>query len=193
MQDVTRWELKTAQMFDRGDRVRVGGPEETEYFGVVEHDLGGEVVHIHPEGTAWRYPHDAVPVERTSVHLARQTESGDQVQIEIYSNGSTHTLYECCGYDDCRKLILARGLGIPEGEVFDRDRFLVDAGDQPVRITVRELDDPSSCIWCYGCGDFLAHGEGCECEERGHNPEADREPMRPMIVEKAQLLELRPF
>lgn len=75
------------------------------------------------------------------------------------------------------------------------DRFLADADGEPVRITVRELDEPSTCIWCYGCGDFIQHGTddgGCECEERGHDPEEDREPMRPLVVENGRL-ELTPF
>lgn len=188
MQEVTRWDQKKIQMFDRGDRVEIGEGE----LAIVEHDMGGEVVHVHPDGSRGRYPHDAVPVQRESVKLTRQTENGEEVQVEIYSNGSTHTLYECCGYDDCRELILVKGLGIDRDEAFTGDRFLTEVEGEPVRITVKPLDDPSSCIWCYGCGDFLAHGEGCECEDRGHNPEADREPMRPLVVENGRL-ELTPF
>lgn len=180
--------LRGIQMFDHGDRVEIGDGE----LATVEHDMGGEVVHVHPDGSRGRYPHDAVPVERDGVKLTRQTKNGEEVQIEIYSDGSTHTLYECCGYDECRERILNLGLGILRDEVFTRDRFLVEVGGEPVRITVKPLDDPSSCIWCYGCGDFLAHGEGCECEDRGYNPETDREPMRPLVVENGRL-ELTPF
>lgn len=180
------------QMFDRGDRVEYDGGKT----GIVEHDLGGAVVHLHPEGESWRYPHDAIPVDRESVELTRQvTDADGPQQIEIYSNGSTHTLYEFCGFDECRERILNLGLGIPRGDVFKRDRFLADADGEPVRITVRELDEPSTCIWCYGCGDFIQHGTddgGCECEERGHDPEEDREALRPMIVENGRL-ELTPF
>ena len=110
-------------------------------------------------------------------------------QVEIYSNGSTHTLYEFCGYDQCRELILAKGLGI-KGDVFAGDEFRFNSEGTAVRVTVSPLDEPSSCIWRYGCGDFIQHGTddgGCECEERGYNPQADREPLRPMVVENGML------
>jgi len=107
----------------------------------------------------------------------------DHGQVEVYSNGSTHTLYEFCGFDDCREAILARGFEI-EGDVFARDVFLLDGDDGTVKITVNgTLDESDSCVWCYGCGDFIRHanaGTPCECE----NPEEDREPMRPLVQEE---------
>lgn len=189
--------LRGILMFDRNDWVKVAGsPDFPEAYGAVGHDLSGDVVHVFIDGERSNYPHDATPVPRGLVTLSRQIEDGDNLQIEIYSNGSTHTLYECCGSEECRKLILHNGLGIPGEEVFERDQFFTAAGQEPVRVTVRDLDeDPSSCIWCYGCGDFIQHGTddgGCECAERGHNPEGDREPLRPMVVENG-LLELRPW
>lgn len=113
-------------------------------------------------------------------------------QIEIYSRGSTHTLYTTCGSDPCRRTILIRGFGIPSWEV-DSDREVFEVED--ARITVAPLDEPPSCIWCYGCGAFIQHGAddgGCECAERGYDPEADREPLRPMVHETG-LLELRHY
>lgn len=180
--------LRGKLMFNSGDWVSIGGGE----FGSVEHDLGGEVVHVHPQGSSSHYPHSAVAVPRGSVALAREVMDTDSVQIEIYSRGSTHTLYECCGFDDCRRKILHNGLGIPESEVFQRDQFFTQAEREPIRITVTEPNEPSSCIWCFGCGDFIQHGSDCECGDNGHNPEADREAVRPMVVETG-LLELRPF
>lgn len=108
---------------------------------------------------------------------------GDHGQIEVYSNGSTHTLYEFCGFDDCREAILARGFEI-EDDVFAEDEFVIDVDGTEVTVTVRsELDKSDSCVWCFGCGDFIRHanaGTPCECE----NPEEDREPMRPLVQEE---------
>lgn len=186
--------LRGILMFDHGDRVKVAGSADfPEAYGTVENDFGGEVVKVHIDGEDARYPHNATSVPRGMVTLARQIEDGNEIQIEIYSRWSTHTLYECCGAGDCRRLILHNGLGIPEDEVFERDQFFTAVEREPVRITVSELDEPSTCIWCYGCGDFIQHGTddgGCECEERGHDPEEDREALRPMVVENG-LLELR--
>ena len=44
----------------------------------------------------------------------------DYGQIEISSQGSTHTLYEFCGFDNCREVILTRGFEI-EDDPFGRD------------------------------------------------------------------------
>lgn len=185
--------LRGIQMFDHGDRVKFGDGET----GTVEHDMGGAVVSIHPDGARGRAPHDAVPVAREGVKLTRRMEDGEEMQVEIYSQGSTHTLYESCGYDDCRERILNLGLGVPRDQVFEVDRFVVEVEGEPVRITVAGLDDSDSCIWCYGCGDFIRHANaspepdgtffGCECDD----PEADREAMRPMVVEPENKLELR--
>lgn len=118
-------------------------------------------------------------------------------QIEIYSDGSTHTLYEFCGYDECRGRILNLGLGIPVADVHAQDEFVLDADGTEVRITVNgSLDESDSCVWCFGCGDFLRHanaGTPCDCDERGYDPEQDREPMRPLVMEKGHRLELTPF
>jgi hypothetical protein len=117
----------------------------------------------------------------------------DHGQVEINSQGSTHTLYEFCGYDECRRRILELGLEIPAADVFDRDEFVVDVDGTVVTITVNgTLDESDSCVWCFGCGDFLRHGLECECGDNGHNPETDREPMRPMVMETGRL-ELHPF
>lgn len=118
---------------------------------------------------------------------------GDHGQIEVYSNGSTHTLYEFCGFDACREVILVRGFEI-EADPFGRDEFTLTDGDgETVVITVRNsLDDSDSCVWCFGCGDFLRHGLSCDCAERGYDPEKDREPMRPLVIWNGRL-ELRPF
>lgn len=124
----------------------------------------------------------------------------DYGQVEVYSDGSTHTIYEFCGFDACREVILVNGFGI-QGDVFGRDEFFLDGGE--VKITVAgSLDDSDSCVWCFGCGDFLRHANaspepdgtyaGCECAERGHDPNDDREPMRPLVVETGAL-ELRPW
>lgn len=108
---------------------------------------------------------------------------GDHGQIEVYSDGSTHTLYEFCGFDDCREAILARGFEV-EGDVFTEDEFVIDADGTEVTVTVRsKLDESDSCVWCFGCGDFIRHanaGTPCECK----NPEGDREPMRPLVQEE---------
>ncbi len=105
-----------------------------------------------------------------------------------------HTIYEFCGYAECRSRILARGLDIPEVDVFGQDEFVVDADGEVVTITVNgTLDESDSCVWCFGCGDFLRHGLECECGDNGHNPEADREPMEPMVMLPERKLELRPF
>jgi hypothetical protein len=114
----------------------------------------------------------------------------DFSQVEIYSNGSTHTLYETCGHSNCNEKIL-QALGVGDERYKDQDEFYV--GD--VKISVMPFSEPSSCVWCFGCGDFLQHGTddgGCECEERGYDPEEDREPMEPM-VDVNGMLELRPF
>jgi hypothetical protein len=119
---------------------------------------------------------------------------GDHGQIEVYSNGSTHTLYEFCGFDDCRENILVRGFQIEE-DPFARDEFVLTDGDgETVKITVRHsLDESDSCVWCFGCGDFLRHanaGTPCECK----NPDKDREIMRPLVQEEPLgRLELRPW
>jgi hypothetical protein len=109
---------------------------------------------------------------------------GDHGQIEIYSQGSTHTLYEFCGYDECREVILHRGLAVTQAEIFEVDEFRVHDGTEYVEITVNgTLDESDSCVWCFGCGDFLRHanaGTPCECE----NPDEDREPMRPLVREE---------
>lgn len=120
----------------------------------------------------------------------------DHGQIEIYSNGSTHTLYEFCGFDECRERILGLGLGI-KSDVFEQDEFVVTGTDRvTVTITVNSsLDESDSCVWCFGCGSFLRHanaGTPCDCDERGHDPEEGREPMRPLVMETGQL-ELTPF
>lgn len=117
----------------------------------------------------------------------------DNGQIEIYSQGSTHTLYEFCGYDECRERILKLGLGI-QSNPFAQDEFVVTGTDRVTTIiTVNgTLDESDSCVWCFGCGDFLRHGLECECGDNGHNPEADREPLRPMVIENG-LLELHPW
>lgn len=122
---------------------------------------------------------------------------GDHGQVEVYSDGSTHTLYEFCGHDSCRERILNLGLGISWDLVFEGDEFVIDQDGTEVTITVRDnLDESDSCVWCYGCGDFLRHanaGTPCDCDERGHDPEEDREPMRPLVVENGRKLELAPF
>lgn len=118
---------------------------------------------------------------------------GDYGQVEIYSQGSTHTLYEFCGYDECRIRILHLGLGIPNEGIFGQDEFVVESDGEVATITVNgTLNESDSCVWCFGCGDFLRHGLECECGDNGHNPEADREPMRPMVIETGRL-ELQPF
>lgn len=125
---------------------------------------------------------------------------GDFGQVEVYSDGSTHTLYEWCGFNACRSVILTEGFGIT-GNTWDRDEFFLNDGETEVKITVvGNLDDSDSCVWCFGCGDFLRHANaspepdgayfGCECAERGHDPNEDREPMRPLVVETGAL-ELR--
>lgn len=108
---------------------------------------------------------------------------GDFGQVEVYSRGSTHTLYGFCGFDDCREAILTRGFEI-EGDVFTRDEFVIDVGGEVATVAVRgDLGESDSCVWCFGCGDFLRHanaGTPCECE----NPDEDREPMRPLVREE---------
>ena len=116
---------------------------------------------------------------------------GDHGQVEIYSNGSTHTLYEFCGFDECRERILNLGFEIPVSLVFETDEFFLNGTE--VKVTVRHsLNESDSCVWCYGCGDFLRHGLSCDCKDRGHDPEEDREPMRPLVTENGRL-ELTPF
>lgn len=114
-------------------------------------------------------------------------------QIEINSQGYTHTLYETCGFDNCNEKIL-KALGVGDERYGDADEFTVTGEDDvEITITVRgSLDEQDSCTWCYGCGDFLEHGLSCECAAHGHDPEEDREPMEPM-VEVTGALELRPF
>lgn len=118
----------------------------------------------------------------------------DYGQIEVNSQGSTRTLYEFCGFDNCREAILVRGFEI-EDDPFGRDEFTLTDGDgETVTITVRsQLDESDSCVWCFGCGDFLRHanaGKPCGCEDK----ETDREPMRPLVMdEPLGRLELRPW
>lgn len=118
---------------------------------------------------------------------------GDHGQIEVHSDGETHTLYEFCGFDTCRELILEKGFEITE-DPFTRDEFELEDGDgEYVTVTVQNsLDESDRCVWCYGCGDFLRHGLSCTCAEEGHDPTQDREPLRPLVVENGQL-ELRPW
>ena len=112
-------------------------------------------------------------------------------QIEIYSDGSTHTIYETCGHSNCNETVL-EALGVGKDRFTDAREFRVDSSGTEVRISVRSADEQDSCTWCYGCGDFLEHGLSCDCEERGHDPEQDREPMENM-VDVTGRLELRPF
>lgn len=121
-------------------------------------------------------------------------------QIEVYSDGSTHTLYEFCGDDGCREAILIKGFEI-QSDIFARDEFWLDDGDVKISV-VSPLDDSDSCVWCFGCGAFLRHANaspesgggffGCECAERGYDPEKAREALRPMVLENGQL-ELRHY
>lgn len=112
-------------------------------------------------------------------------------QIEVTTNGYTDTVYEFCGFDYCRELILNLGLGISRDLVFKYDEFEIGQDGNTVTVVVRDhLDESGSCVWCFGCGEFLRHanaGTACECE----NPEEDREPLRPMVVESGHRLELR--
>lgn len=116
---------------------------------------------------------------------------GNFAQVEIKTNDYTDTIHEFCGFDECRSRILTLGLEI-EGNVFTADEFDLSDGENEVIVTVRDdLDESDSCVWCKGCGDFLRHanaGTPCKCE----NPEEDREPMRPLVMEDGRL-ELRPF
>lgn len=114
-------------------------------------------------------------------------------QIEIYSKGSTHTIYETCGYDNCTEKVL-KALGVGQERYSDSYVFGVTGEDGvKVTITVRgKLDEQDACTWCFGCGDFLQHGMSCGCKEWGFDPEEDREPMEPMVDVNGSL-ELRPY
>ncbi|MER6605708.1 hypothetical protein ABT282_07280 [Streptomyces sp. NPDC000927] len=115
-------------------------------------------------------------------------------QVEIYSHGSTHTIHETCGHSNCNEKIL-EALGVGEERYSDAYEFEVGEAT----ITVRDhLGESDSCVWCYGCGDFLRHANasprpdgsyfGCRCGD----PKSDREPMEPMVDVNGSL-ELRPF
>lgn len=112
-------------------------------------------------------------------------------QIEIYSDGSTHTIYETCGHSNCIEKVL-KALGVGDERFTDVREFDIDADGVTVRVSLRDANEQDSCTWCFGCGDFLEHGLSCDCEERGHDPEQDREPVEPM-VDVTGRLELRPF
>lgn len=116
----------------------------------------------------------------------------DYGQIEITTNGNTDTRYETCGYDNCTHIVLG-ALGVGDERFTDRDTFDLIDDENTITVTVRSyMDEQDSCTWCYGCGDFLVHGLSCDCKERGHDPDVDREPMRPMVEVNGRL-ELRPF
>lgn len=58
----------TVNLYNHGDSVHIfagGGFDEA--HGIVEHDMGGAVVHIHITGERGQYPHDAKPIARESV------------------------------------------------------------------------------------------------------------------------------
>lgn len=115
----------------------------------------------------------------------------DYAQVEITTNDYTDTVYESCGHDQCNNEILA-ALGVGEERFTDRDEFDVSAdGDTIIVVLRHHLDEQDSCTWCFGCGDFLMHGLSCGCAENGHDPEEDREPLKPMVG-KTGALELRP-
>ena len=118
---------------------------------------------------------------------------GDHGQIVVQGYGETHALYEFCGFDSCREVILTKGFEIT-ADPFGRDEFELEDGDGGhVTIIVQSsLDESDSCVWCFGCGDFLRHGLSCQCATQGHGSEQDREPMRPLVVENGRL-ELRPW
>lgn len=113
-------------------------------------------------------------------------------QVEITTNDYTDTVYESCGYNNCNNKILA-ALGVGEERFTDQDTFDLSIGDDSVTVVLRHhLDEQDSCTWCFGCGDFLVHGLSCDCAERGHDPDEDREPMEAM-VDITGRLELRAF
>lgn len=119
----------------------------------------------------------------------------DYGQIEITTQGYTHTVYETCGSSNCHEKVL-KALGIGDERFTDADTFRV-TGEDGVRSRIvlrHHLDEQDSCTWCYGCGDFLVHGLSCECKKNGHIEEdyEDREPLEPM-VDVTGVLELRPF
>lgn len=116
----------------------------------------------------------------------------DYAQIEITNNYHTDTAYASCGHDQCNAKILA-GLGVGNERFTHADTFNLSDDENTITVVVqRHLDERDSCAWCYGCGDFLVHGLSCTCEEEGHDPEEDREPLLPMVVVNGSL-ELRPF
>lgn len=113
-------------------------------------------------------------------------------QIEITSNDYTDTLYETCGHDNCNQRLL-EALGVGDERFTDATTF--DLSDETDTVTVvlqNHMDEKDACAWCYGCGDFLAHGMSCDCKSRGHDPEEDREPLRPMVHETG-FIALRPY
>lgn len=118
----------------------------------------------------------------------------DYAQIEITTNDYTDTIYESCGHDQCNAKILA-ALGVGKERFTDRDEFDLSIEDDEITVVLRHhMDEQDSCTWCFGCGDFLAHGLSCECKEQGRIKEdhEDREPLEAMVDVNGSL-ELRPF
>jgi hypothetical protein len=115
----------------------------------------------------------------------------DYAQIEVRNNGYADTSYVTCGHSSCNEKIL-KAMGVGD-ERFRDDTFDLSDDENEVIVTVRhEMDEQDACTWCYGCGDFLVHGISCTCAEQGHDPDKDRESMRPM-VDVNGFLELRPY
>lgn len=99
--------------------------------------------------------------------------------VAINHDGYTETLYETCGSTMCVNTVLY-AVGMSRGTL-DGLKHPLDVEGHPldvnVWVNVLPTSEQDACTWCAGCGDFISHGLSCDCAERGHDPEQDREPM----------------
>lgn len=118
----------------------------------------------------------------------------DSAQVEVSRDNYTESVYESCGFDQCNLKIL-EALGVGEERFTDQETFMLDIEGEVVTVVLRRyMDERGSCSWCFGCGDFLVHGQSCQCKEEGKigSKYEDREPLEP-LVNVTGMLELRPF
>ena len=99
--------------------------------------------------------------------------------VAINNDGYTETLYDTCDETACVKTVLY-AVGVSRGTLESLDHPLDIEGhplDKGVFVDVIRSGEQDSCSWCACCGGFIEHGLSCECAERGHDPEQDREPV----------------
>lgn len=104
--------------------------------------------------------------------------------VMINHGGYTDTLYDTCDSTGCVHAVLY-AVGVSRGTLENLNHPLDIDGhplDVNVSVSVERSGEQDSCTWCAACGDFLSHGLSCDCAERGHDPERDREPLdRPHV------------